>query len=223
MTYHTIMKKSLFPKLLFSLVFILFFINLKAQERFQLNAIIGLNVAQIDGDLYAGYDKPGLLAGLQVDAILKEKLTLGVGIAYSMRGSQSSFNLDNSNVPFKITTNYVEVPVRLKYKDWLINDEDNKYYRIHFFVGPGYSRLINSELENGFANPTNIGDFFSANDFFIHAGATVYLNYHFGIGAKWHRSIVRLYNPNDNGIIDGITISNSFFAKHLTFYATYRL
>ena len=193
--------------------------SLSAQQ-FNAGFVLGVNAAQIDGDNAAGYNKLGISAGLRATTYLTDKSDLSFDILYSQRGSQSEFNLGTNFVPFKIKVNYIEVPILFNYRDWLVeDDDDNSYYKITISGGLAYSRLFQTEIDDG--APTSslvpLQDFFKKNDVSIVIGASFNITEHIGVSIRWTRSFTPIYNAGDNPSIN----APSFVGKFLTFQSFY--
>ncbi len=105
-------------------------------------AVIGANLAQVDGDYFAGYHRVGFNGGAIVYAQVAKHLAFSMEILYSQKGSKNniaepSLTLKNTYiVKYGIAANYVEVPVMFNYFD---------KRRSHFGVGMSYSRLVRSK------------------------------------------------------------------------------
>lgn len=114
--------------------------QLKGQQTFQGFGSIGLNASQIDGDKLAGFDKLGLHVGIGINVDVKPLWSVGLEFQYNQKGASSSkfFNADKD---IKIDLNYVDVPLIVNFKDWLI--EDKGYYKVNMHTGVIFSRLIN--------------------------------------------------------------------------------
>ncbi len=182
------------------------------ERRFKGGIVAGFNLSQIEGDDAAGYNKIGLQAGVRVAIVLKEKMDLGIEMLFSQRGSAAR-NANQGAFPFKLTLNYIEVPVIFNYMDWKAEDED--YYRLHFHTGLSYGRLI------GFSSDDNqltvLGDFFRDNDVSWIGGATYYVNENLGITIRYTRSIYPFF------VADEMTTPNakSLIGYQLTFQTVY--
>ncbi len=212
----------MFQKILIAALFFVFSsMDAEGQDRrFGAGALLGVNASQIQGDRFAGYDKLGLLGGLTAQVFLTEKIDISIEILYSQLGSRPEFNLNSSNDPFKIKLDYISVPVYVKYKDWI--DEEGDYYKVHFFGGLSYGRLFGSEVESSDPGFVASQDFFKQNYIGILFGAIFYVNRNWGIGARWERSISRLYE-NDLNNPDQPQLMYPLWDKHLAFYVTYSL
>lgn len=169
-------------------------IQLEAQaQRFKAGVIVGLNASQLDGDSYYGYNKLGLVAGLSGVILLTEKVDLNLELLYSQRGSASSLVPDNINYPFKIKTDFIEIPLLINYKDWL--DSEGEYYKLHFHGGFSYGRLINTEVDDGTTNSNLVqaSEDFNKNDWSYMLGVTFYTGQHLAFTFRWSRSFGLLY------------------------------
>ena len=169
-------------------------VQLNAQEqRFKAGLTIGLNASQIDGDVSAGYNKLGLVGGLQGVTIINEKAELLIELLYSQRGSQPEIFLNTNFFPFKIKTDFIEIPVMFTYKDWL--DEEDDYYKLYFQGGFSYGRLIRTEIEDETPSSdlVKLGDFFNKDDFSFLIGASFFTGKHLAFTFRWSRSISLLY------------------------------
>ena len=201
-----------------TIVLLLFFSpSLLAQEeaipqRFKAGLIAGFNAAQINGDQSAGFNKFGLLGGLRGVTILNEKMEISLELLFSQRGSRSS---NNENViPFKISLNYVEIPVLFNYLDWL--EGDGEYYKLHFHAGFSYGRLLSFEIDGGTTGLTLLGDFFRENDVSFLAGATFYANKHLGFTARYTRSLFPMFERSDNSP-NADPLTGYFFTFHTVY------
>jgi len=203
--------------LLLSLLFIFPLIG-QAQEalpqRFKAGILAGFNTAQIDGDLSAGFNKFGIIGGLRGVTILSEKMELSLELLYSQRGSKS--DADEFGIPFKISLNYVEVPVVFNYLDW--QEADGEYYKLHFHAGFSYGRLLNFSIDGGTSGLLELSNFFRQNDVSFLVGATFYANKHLGITARYSRSIFPLFERDDNNTTPN---SGAFIGYFFTFHTVY--
>jgi hypothetical protein len=174
-----------------------------AQRRFEGGVVAGLSASQIDGDLSAGYNKLGLVAGLRVNALLSKRSAGSIELLFSQRGAQSElvrdqFNLNN----YALTLNYIEVPIQWHFKDWLIEGDDasENYYRMSFNIGLSYSRLFGYRYDGEpdyFVGAVMQADQVKENDLSFVTGANVFFTRHFGITLRYVRSIGVMYNPAD--------------------------
>ncbi len=204
--------------LIFVLISLGFFEQASAQDqRFKAGIILGSNFSQIDGDRSNGYIKPGITGGLRGVAIINDKVDLSIELLFDQRGSRSQSIFDDNFFPFKITNNYVSVPVIFNYQDWL--HESEEYYKLHFHVGFSYGRLLNTQIddedENSIFVPLSMD--FRQDDISVLVGTTYYVNSNFGITGRFSRGLNPLYR---NG--DGLTpVRIPLISKFLTLQLIY--
>ncbi len=184
---------------LFYTLFLLFFLSLSSvqldaqQQRFKAGFIIGLNASQLDGDYVYGYNKLGLVAGLRGVTIITDKVDVSIELLYSQRGSTSSLVPDNSNYPFTIKSDFIEIPLLIGYKDWL--DSEGEYYKLDFHGGFSYGRLIRSEVDDGTINSNLVqaSENFNKNDWSYMLGVTYFTGPHLAFTFRWSKSFGLLY------------------------------
>ncbi len=192
-----------FYTLILLIVLLIVSFEMQAQpQRFKAGVIVGLNASQIDGDRFYGYNKLGLVAGLNGVTILNDKMEMSIELLYSQRGSRSSLVPGNSIFPFKISTDFIEVPVLFNYKDW--HNPEGEYYRFHFHAGFSYGRLIRTEVDDGTPNSNFVqaGESFNKNDWSYIFGATFFTGPHLAFTFRWSRSFGVLYlnTANNPGV-----------------------
>jgi len=108
-------------------------------QTFRAGVILGVNASQVDGDDYAGFDKLGPNLGLGVNFDISDRWEAGMELLWSQRGSRADVFTGTDQ---KIVLNYIEIPLCIAYKDWLIDD----YYKVRFEAGLSYGRLINQKV-----------------------------------------------------------------------------
>lgn len=101
-------------------------LNSKAQQenRFKGGIVGGLTTAQIHGDGYAGFNKPGWTLGVFLENKLTDKSTFLIELDYVTKGSFDPPNHQIGKYNWrKIHLGYAEVPVMIKFKlkDFRIN------------------------------------------------------------------------------------------------------
>jgi hypothetical protein len=97
----------------------------------------GFNLAQVDGDMYFGYNKPGLCAGGFVRIHFAPRLSTQIEMLYSQKGSRGDAVIESPYLgkyvaKCHIGLNYVSVPVTLQYR----------YSSVTIEAGASYSRLV---------------------------------------------------------------------------------
>ncbi|MFZ4635609.1 MAG: porin family protein [Saprospiraceae bacterium] len=191
------MKRCSPIPLIFGLMLSLSF-ALSAQQRFTGAIIAGVTASQIDGDLSAGYNKLGLMAGGRAGILLGERTETSIELLYVQRGAQNEL-VQNNPFNFSLTLHYIEVPFQFHYKDWLAQDaNNNEFYRVSFNAGVSYARLMNTTVRDDLnAIEVIAPDYLKENDFSFMLGASFFANSHLGFNFRWVRSFIPIYEPAD--------------------------
>ncbi len=189
-----------------------FFFSEAQAQRFNFSPLVGLNLAQINGDNFAGYDRLGLLAGVRTNILLTDRFDAVIELLYSERGSSSEVTFGGSNAEFAVRLNYVEIPLLIEVKDWLIEDTKEKYHRIRFHGGISYGRLFQVEEDE----LSNFGLGFKENDFSFVLGATFYATRSLGINLRYTRTFISLEKVDlGRGSVNVIPHHLSIFANYM--------
>ncbi len=98
----------------------------------------GLNVSNViksgESDFKSRF-KPGLAAGIFVDIPISEAFSFAPELVYSQKGYQSSGTILGGDYDYKVTTNFVDVPLLAKF--WVTEG-------INLTVGPQVSFLLST-------------------------------------------------------------------------------
>lgn len=87
-----------------------------AQDHFQGGFLVGATAAQVDGDAYDGYNKPGLCAGAWVSRPLGGAWSAALQIRYAGKGSKNALGADQQQPEYyRLSLHYVEVPLEARY------------------------------------------------------------------------------------------------------------
>ena len=171
----------------------------KVQQRFKAGLIAGANLAQINGDLYTGYDKLGLQFGVKGIMVLTPQREASIELLYSQRGSErdnKGHQVLDRNVNIHLT--YAETPIlmTLLYKE----NEEGNFFHNHFHFGLSYSRLLNTKIEAGpIFDPelevdyAALAPFFKTNDLAVVVGITHFLSKHLGFTIRHTVSLTRMF------------------------------
>ncbi len=112
-------------------------------NRFELSVLTGINLSQIDGDYFTGFDQSGLNAGIQVDAIMAPRLRLSVGMMYSQKGAMIPHGVVLSSNPKndrQVRLNYIEIPILFKF---MLNQAHSGAF---LEVGASLARLSSTQI-----------------------------------------------------------------------------
>ena len=114
---------------------------------FALKPSLGINVCQIHGDAYNGYDKPGGFAGAAINAKINSRISIELGFYFSQKGARHNGNIDKGDFSYyRLNLNYIDIPVSFRY---MLNT------RYFVTAGPslaylvGYSENINYTDQTG--------------------------------------------------------------------------
>lgn len=192
-------------------------VGLQAQERFGAAAVLGLTASQLDGDNSAGFNKLGITAGIKGMTYFTDRLELNVELLFSQRGSQNDlFGADAD--AFSINMNFLEIPVGLTFKDWLVDDGQDEYYKVEAQAGLSYARLISVTIEDPLGISSGaFEENFSDADLSWYFGGALNVNSSLAIVVRYTRSFGLAYE-DINAIGDVIRMKSYFF----TFRAEYR-
>lgn len=166
----------------------------------------GMNLSQVDGDNYAGFNKLGLNAGPVVHINFTPTWSVSLEIDYTQKGSRSKPDPNNFNT-YHLSMQYVEVPVLANY-----NDKN----RLIFQAGLAYGRLFGvKEVINGVTN-SNTEAFYNDELSYVVGGTFLIGDLkHFGVNVRYEGSITAVgvsANPNVVGLVNRlITIRGVYY------------
>jgi hypothetical protein len=149
-------------------------------QRFQGNASLGINLAQLDGDDLAGFNQPGLVGGIGSSYLLSESWQLGIEILASQQGAAMSSSDPLSAAYKRIRLNVVELPIQIQYTTW----------NFQFGAGLSYSAAINQRIVDfsGLDISNNFTVERSSINFLV--GGTYYFNPTFGVDVRYTSGIL---------------------------------
>jgi len=173
----------------------------KKESTFGLSVLGGVNLSQIDGDNFVGYDLIGLYAGLRGSMRLGEKMQMRVELLYSQKGSkfESTEGAKQGEKDRHIKLNYAEIPILFAYR---INRVDAKN-ALWLEGGISVARMLSSDVKDS-DNPTDkefiyedIEDEFKPMDFSLVGGFGIdpLPNLGFGIRITW--GLAKFYESDE--------------------------
>ena len=148
----------------------------------------GMNACQIDGDNLAGYFYLGAHVGLGTLIRFHSNLSASLDFAYSMKGAQEKFVVNNANVQnrLKIILDYVEIAPTF-----------NAHYENLFMIGVGPA--LGFQVRYKETDPTGIditNSTFNVQprplDLSLRLQFTFLIKEHFGIGAGFQYTVLSL-------------------------------
>ena len=86
-------------------------------QKFEAGAVLGLNTSQITGDNVAGYNQPGLIAGIWVSRSIGDHAQLVMEMEYLPKGSRKNPKPTDLDFQFyRLRLHYIEVPLIFQYR-----------------------------------------------------------------------------------------------------------
>jgi hypothetical protein len=155
---------------------------------------LGVNLSQVDGDYYAGFNKIGLTAGPIIHVNFNPNWSASLELLYSQKGSRSKPDPNNVNT-YLLILDYAEVPVLINY-----NDKN----RLMFQAGLAYGRNIKAfEEVNGI--DTNGGEEIEGDELSYIVGGTFLIGEmkHWGANIRYEGSITKI-GPSPNLKVVGL-------------------
>lgn len=149
-------------------------------QRFKAGLSAGFNMAQIDGDDLAGFNKLGLAGGIRASAILSDRWQLGMELLFSQQGSARSTK-DPLGAPYNsIRLNAVEAPVMILFSEW----------KLQLATGLSYSRLINHRIKD--IGGTDVSDNLLVDSGSLNflLGGTYFFQPNWGLDVRWTRGLM---------------------------------
>ena len=158
---------------------------------------LGPNLNQIQGDDLAGWHKVGGFAGLGVYTDLSDRWRSSLSIAYSQYGSSASSreSLLAVSIYDNVAVDYLVVPVKVHYMDWL--SEDETFYKLEFYAGFEYLRLISEKAEGVDGTDLTLSNPYRPNGANALAGAYYVWSLKWAAGLSYHSSFTPMQAQND--------------------------
>ncbi len=173
-------------------------------QTFEGAILAGANLSQIDGDLLAGYNQPGLNAGIRVSVNLSDRWKASTGLQFAQLGSSYSKGDPVNALYDNIRINAVEVPLLAHFLEW----------RFRVSAGMTYSRVINYSaadvIGGSLTEETDLRD----NILSLALGAAYFFNDQWGIDFLWTKSLTNVQADPD---------ANNFITRNLSFRLIYIL
>jgi len=198
----------------------------KKQSIFGLSILGGMNLSQIDGDNFKGYDNIGLYAGLRGSMKFSTIMQMRIELLYSQKGSkfESTRGAAEGVKDRHIKLNYAEIPILFAYR---INRESAKT-ALWVEGGISIARLLSSDVQDS-DNPTDkeflfsdIEDDFKPMDFSLIGGFGVDPLPNLGFGFRITWGLTKFYK-NEDPTPPSTNVEHVEFLKNyaLQFFALY--
>ncbi len=205
------------------------------KQRFEAGLLLGFTAAQMDGDDFTGYDKLGIVGGLQGVILITPRLNVAMELLYAQRGTKVEYENSISRTKSRIMQfDYAEVPILLQIQ--LNQPTEERKTVLTFESGIAYSRLLNTQitettirLERNF---TAIQDDFRTSEISAVVGLSAEIIPKLNLGFRSVTAINRIYK-NEALFGKPITAADLFSPRpraytflrnyYLAFYASYTL
>jgi hypothetical protein len=180
-------------KILLVLVIFLTSAFLQAQT-FKGGIMAGLSTSQVDGDMYAGYHRAGLIAGVFVNHSLSEKLLWQMEMKFIQKGSFKNENPDVGDYSiYNLRLNYIELPILIRY-----------IYKTHFSfdagIGVGYLAKYHEADQVGELPYDASRPDFHKFELSTQLGAFYHINNNWWINARYSYSILPARDHAGGGV-----------------------
>lgn len=110
-------------------------------QTFKSGAILGVSAAQVEGDGYGGYKKPGLILGAFTNTDFSDHVSMQFEIYYIGKGARKIPDPAKGDFrSFNLRLNYLEVPLVVRYR----------HKSFFFELGGYYGYLLNVKMEDQF-------------------------------------------------------------------------
>ena len=183
-------------------------------------ALLGLNLTQVEGDEVYGFKKPGINIGAGAMIPLGKNWDISFEITYNQKGAKEGdqYNDTIDDVPvtgaYKLRLNYAEIPVLIHYTD-----------KEFLTIGAGFSfgRLVGiQEYEHGSRvdGTTLTSNTYDKNDFSYIVDLRVRLKGPLKLALRYQNSMVKIRTREFNNII-GDTWSRDQYNKVITLRLIY--
>jgi hypothetical protein len=173
--------------------------SLKSQQtsKFSLKPMLGITASQVHGDNYAGYNKLGFTGGLYVNADLKKKTSLELGIIFVQKGARKNQNPAKFDYRYYyLNLNYVEVPLNIRW-------QPTKFF---FTAGLSFAYLINYYEASEIGNLTGMYPF-KSNEYSFNLGIGRMFTPKLGVEVRFNNSFITVrpwptsFRPYYNNIL----------------------
>jgi hypothetical protein len=149
------------------------------QQEFNAGIMAGLNISQIEGDGFAGYNKAGPALGIFANTFFTDELAVQLEINYSSKGSQRKSTIEDPRY-FRIELHYVEIPVLVRY-----------FLPVGFSVESGLSGgYLFSSRERDEVSEIEIRTPFNKTEFAFIAGASWHISQNLAINSRFSYSVL---------------------------------
>lgn len=195
------MKTDMTKKILLILLTILAFTSLKSySQRIMGEAILGLNMSKIEGDLINNgslkFQKPGLNIGVGAILPINDRFSINLQTLFSQKGASKKYGVhpDSAQPYYRTRLDYAEIPILFHYHD---------KNGLSLGTGISYSRLVRAQWTlNGreVSNSISDGLFTTDNfDWIADFKVRVWKNLH--ANARYQYSLNTIWSGEDEDLL----------------------
>lgn len=178
--------------------------------------ILGMNMAQVDGDEVFGFYKAGLNAGVGALLPLGKGFGFNAEILFNQKGAYKKFTVagDSAGIPYyNLKLDYLEAPLYFTFED-----------RHIWTIGLGFSygrRIRYREVERGYVMDS--ASQYSKNDYNVLIDLQLRVWHHLKVDIRYAYSLAKIRTRNYGPTLSGDTWTRDQYHNLLSFRAIYVL
>jgi len=144
-------------------IFVLLPLALFCQEKtntFNVLFTAGVTPAQVHGDNYSGFHKIGAMAGVGVETVFSDKVSMNLSFLFIQKGSRKNQNpAKNDLTYYYLNMNYLEVPLLVVYqhKKFVFDAGVSAGYLINYYEGSEAGNITGLHPFNKFEYSVKVG------------------------------------------------------------------
>lgn len=159
-------------------------------QQFDGGILAGIDISQVDGDYWAGYNKVGLLAGGFVSLELSPHSSLQLEMAYIQKGSRKNDIYEENDLhSYLLRLHYLEIPVLYQF---------TFLKRLQVEAGPAADVLLGYQEQTDGSELPNLYPFRAVTLTGI-VGVSGYINRHLKATFRFNYSLLSLRQPQPEG------------------------
>ena len=186
-------------------------------QSFNSGLILGPTFCQVDGDRYAGFHQLGFTAGAYVNLPFENHLSAQMELKYSLFGAHSSDQEVNEFYynPYNLRLHYAEIPLMLRYDlgNFRVGGQPLDFITLEAGVSVDVRLKATEDVDADYEVTTSRWNLLSAT---ANAGLHFAFNEHWGLGARFHYSVVPCRFSGAPGFFYG-----QYYNKVVQFTLTY--
>jgi Outer membrane protein beta-barrel domain len=156
-----------------------------ANAQIKFGPVVGLNLANVSGDVDNNAMKLGLHIGGVVGISINDNLSVEPGIQFSMKGSQDSEESD-----FKTNAKDIDIPINLRYMFG-----EGSGFTVN--AGPYVGILMSAKATDG-EDDVDVKEFYNSTDFGVNVGIGYQLEGGLGFGAGYSLGLSNIVKDGDD-------------------------